>query len=130
VDDFVGMGTAPPDPTELLQRLLGLQVTPKIERTIQITTFPFMLNPPPDRPNDPGVAILVDFFERGNKILLTPDKLSVQVTLRLSVSDYVLSKSDEGDYRYQVTLIYSSGQQVKKPEETGSDDNLYITLET
>jgi hypothetical protein len=89
-----------------------------------------MLNPPPDRPNDPGVAILVDFFERGNKILLTPDKLSVQVTLRLSVSDYVLSKSDEGDYRYQVTLIYSSGQQVKKPEETGSDDNLYITLET
>jgi hypothetical protein len=128
-DDFVGNGITP-DRDTLLKRLLGTQVTPRVERVVRVTTFPFMFNSQPDHLNDPVLSILVDFFERGNKISLTPDKLSLPVTLRLNVSDYVLSQSDEGEYRYQVTFIYSSGRQFKDPEKITNDDDFYVTLDT
>jgi hypothetical protein len=42
----------------------------------------------------------------------------------------VLSQSDEGEYRYQVTFIYSSGRQFKDPEKITNDDDFYVTLDT
>jgi hypothetical protein len=113
-----------PNQEALLNALLTSDVTPELARTITVKAFPFMFDPPPNRPDDQIVAILVD-FERGDMVDLTPNTLEAKATLHLPLSDYILRHIDEGEYRYKVTVIRRRGRSTDNEWRKDSEPTLY-----
>jgi hypothetical protein len=98
-----------PDSESVWNAILDQSALPEYKRAVKVKTFAQMFKPTPDKPDDPILAIVVD-FERGETVDLSADKLEIDATIRLSISDYVLKKLDAGVYQYKVAVIRASGQ--------------------
>ena len=76
------------------------------------------------RNNDPGrqvVSLVVD-FDSGVSAELKADKLEAKVDIPHPVVNFVMRKTDTGEYRYKRTLVRANGEQVRdddwRPPET------------
>ena len=77
-------------------------------RAITVKTFKQKFDPPVNDPNDQIISLIVD-FESGDSVDLNADNLQQVVNLRTPVSDYVLRKVDQGQYRYKLRTVRLSG---------------------
>jgi hypothetical protein len=98
-----------PDPEALWNAILDPTTPTEYARSIQVKTFRQMFEVPTDRPNDQIMAIVVD-FERGDTIDLSADKLEAEARVHMPISDYVLHRGGESDYRYRLTVIRRVGR--------------------
>jgi hypothetical protein len=74
--------------------------------------------------NDPGrqvVSLVVD-FDSGVSAELKADKLEAKVDIPHPAVNFVLRKTDTGEYRYKRTLVRANGEQARdndwRPPET------------
>jgi hypothetical protein len=77
-------------------------------RAITVKTFKQKFDPPVNDPNNQIISLIVD-FESGDSVDLNADNLQQVVNLRTPVSDYVLRKVDQGQYRYKLRTVRLSG---------------------
>jgi hypothetical protein len=98
-----------PDREAVWNAVLDPSTPAEYARTVRVKTFRQIFDAPPERPNDQVLAIVAD-FERGGTVDLTADKLEADAELRMPISDYVLRRVDEREYRYKVTVIRRAGR--------------------
>lgn len=76
---------------------------------------------PEDDATQQIVSMVLD-FDSGVSVELNPTKLEAKVDLPHPVVNYVLRKTDVGEYRYKLTIVRASGDQTRdsdwRPPET------------
>jgi hypothetical protein len=96
------------DKEAIFNAILDPSVAGTYLRPITVKTFKQKFDPPAGDPNNQIISIIVD-FESGDSVDLNADNLQQIVNLRTSVSDYVLRKVDQGQYRYKFRTVRLSG---------------------
>ncbi|BAY99866.1 LamG domain-containing protein [Tolypothrix tenuis PCC 7101] len=86
-------------------------------KNIEVKTYNSIFAPPPTRPQDQIMSILVD-FEGSDAVELNAAKLTATAKITLPISDLILHREDTGVYRYQMTVIRRSGQSSFQRETT------------
>lgn len=100
-----------PDKDAIWAAVLDPNTPAEYRRTIKVKTFKALFDAPADLPDQQIMALVLD-FERGlDAVELNPDQVEVQAVLRLPLSDYILRRAEEGQYRYKMTIIRRKGQQ-------------------
>ncbi len=97
-----------PDKEAIFDAILDPSTAGVYVRPITVKTFKQKFDPPTDNPNNQVISLIVD-FENGDSVELNTDNLQQVVNLRTPVSDYVLRKVDQGQYRYKLRTVRLSG---------------------
>jgi hypothetical protein len=93
-----------PDPGAVWAAILDASVPAEYTRAIQVMGFSEWFAPTTD-----VLAIAVD-FENGDSVVLRADNLEAEGHVRVPVSDLVLRKAQESEYRYTQVTVRQSGQ--------------------
>jgi hypothetical protein len=109
VFDFNGVEVLP-NPDTVWKAILDPNVPAEYSRSIQVKTFREMFDPPQDQPPENQIMAILVEFERGNTVELNADRLDAQAVLNLPMSDIILRRMNQGEYRYRVMTIRKGGQ--------------------
>lgn len=110
-----------PDKEAIWNEILDPTAAGSYLTTITVKTPASTFAAPADDANQQIVSMVVD-FDSGVSAELTSTKLEAKVDLPHAVMNYVLRKTDAGEYRYKLTLVRTNGDQTKdddwRPPET------------
>lgn len=99
-----------PNPDTVWKAILDPNVPAEYSRSIQVRTFREMFDPPQDQPPENQIMAILVEFERGTTVELNAGKLDAQAVLNLPMSDIILRRLNQGEYRYRVMTIRRGGQ--------------------
>lgn len=119
--------TVKPEAGQVWQAVFDATTSPDLGRTIRVKGFAAMFEPPPGRPDDAAVAVVVE-FDGGVAVELGPSKLEAEARIRQSVADLVLRRDATSAYRYRCRVIRRSGQVLSPDWIEDSIDLLFPML--
>jgi hypothetical protein len=112
-----------PDKEAVWNAILDPSAPAVYQRTIRVKTFRQKFDPHDD-PDNQIMSVVLD-FDGGVSVELNAENLEHDVVLRLPISDYVLRKVDQGQYRYKIRVIRLSGETVDTAARTDSTGILF-----
>jgi hypothetical protein len=118
---------AKPDPGLVWAALLDPSTPADYARAITVQAVASMFDPPPDKPDDRVLSILVQ-FESGGTVQLTPDKPQAETSVRQPLADIVLRRGGVPTYRYRCQLVRRSGRLADRDWRSDSFDILVPEL--
>jgi hypothetical protein len=120
-----------PDRDKVWEAILDPTTSAEYLQEIQVQTFPQTYNALPDHPEQAN-ALYIQFeygdsvveddgsSKPGNTIQLDPAHLSAAIHVGMPISDYVLNRPDQGQYRYKLTVIRNTEQATDPQWRTDS----------
>jgi hypothetical protein len=128
-----------PDREMLYQAILDPHTSAEYLQEITVTTFAQTYSPLPEHP-EPVSALFVQ-FEDGSSIVMNdgtskpgntvqtgpdPQHLNAAIYVHLPISDFVLKKPTQGEYRYKITVI--RGMEQVTDAQWRSDSRTFLPL--
>ncbi len=110
-----------PDKDAIWKEILDPTTAESYVTTITVKTPASTFAAPAADPSSQIVSMVVD-FDSGVSSELNANKLEVKANLPHQVVNFVLRKTDPGEYRYKLTIVRANGQQSRdadwRPPET------------
>ncbi|CAN5769004.1 hypothetical protein BH18ACI4_BH18ACI4_29210 [soil metagenome] len=117
-----------PDREAVWNAILDPSAPAEYVRTIKVKTFKQRFDPPSDNPANQIMAIVLD-FEGDVSVELNSENLEAEADLFLPISNIVLGKVDEGQYRYKVRVIRLAGETRDTEWRTDSTGILFPNVQ-
>jgi len=111
-----------PDREKVLAAILDPSTPNEYCQPITVQAFSPIFAVPDGHPELQVNAISVQ-FERGDTVQVDANNLISEAMVRLPISDYVLNKSDQGQYRYKQTVVRNG---IPKPDSQWRTDSSTI----